>query len=377
MKKIWLSPPHIGGKEQLYINEAFKDNWIAPFGPNLTEFEQQLSGYLNVKTAGAFSSGTAALHLAMEVLSVKRGDIVLCQDLTFAASAFPVVYAGAEPVFIDSEMQTWNIDPALLEKAIADLAQRGKKPAAIIVVHLYGMPAMMQEILAIAGKYEIPVIEDAAEALGSVYFNKSCGSMGRLGILSFNGNKIITTGGGGALISNDESLIQRASYLSNQAKENTPYYLHRSIGFNYRMSNIAAGIGRGQMEVIGERVAKRRQIFDFYHDTLSDIRGVEFLEEPSGHYSNRWLTTILINPDETGGITNENIRQLLEKRNIESRLLWKPMHQQPVFKDCTAYLNGCSELLFSRGLCLPSGSSLTRSQLHRIVGLIRGILKNG
>lgn len=373
MERVWLSSPHMGEMEKVYVAEAFTTNWIAPLGPNVDAFEKQLAGFVGVTGAVSLSSGTGALHLALKMLGIKRGDVVLCQSFTFAASAFPITYCDAEPVFVDSESDTWNMDPVLLEVAIKDQVAQGKKPAAIMVVHLYGMPAKMDEITAIATKYNIPVIEDAAEALGSTYNGKGCGSLGRIGILSFNGNKIITTSGGGALTSNNEEIISKARHLSAQAKEPAPYYLHKEIGFNYRLSNVLAGIGRGQMEVLPERIKRRREIFNFYKKELGDVDGISFLEEPAGYFSNRWLTTILFDK-KLGEGTNENVRLELEKLNIETRALWKPLHQQPVFESCKAYNNGISDDLFSRGLCLPSGSNTSDVDLEKVVLEIKKFL---
>ncbi len=373
MERVWLSSPHMGEMEKVYVAEAFTTNWIAPLGPNVDAFEKQLAGFVGVTGAVSLSSGTGALHLALKMLGIKRGDVVLCQSFTFAASAFPITYCDAEPVFVDSESDTWNMDPVLLEVAIKDQVAQGKKPAAIMVVHLYGMPAKMDEITAIATKYNIPVIEDAAEALGSTYNGKGCGSLGRIGILSFNGNKIITTSGGGALTSNNEEIISKARHLSAQAKEPAPYYLHKEIGFNYRLSNVLAGIGRGQMEVLPERIKRRREIFNFYKKELGDVDGISFLEEPAGYFSNRWLTTILFDK-KLGEGTNENVRLELEKLNIETRALWKPLHQQPVFESCKAYNNGISDDLFSRGLCLPSGSNTSDVNLEKVVLEIKKFL---
>lgn len=364
----------MGGKEKDYVADAFNTNWVAPLGPHVDAFEKELAAFTGVKSVAALNTGTAALHLALHLLGVRAGDVVICQSFTFAASAFPVLYCGATPVFIDSERDTWNIDPVLMEQAITDQIAAGKKPAAIIAVHLYGMPAKMDEVLAIAGKYAIPVIEDAAEALGSTYNGKACGSFGKVGILSFNGNKIITTSGGGALASDDEELVARARFFSTQSREPVPYYLHKEIGYNYRLSNICAGIGRGQMEVLPQRVQRRREIFDFYRKELGSVEGITFLEEPKGFFSNRWLTTILIDPARYGEGANEQLRQNLEKINIETRPLWKPLHQQPVFEACKAYNNGVSDELFSKGLCLPSGSNTTHESLLLIVQEIKKFL---
>ena len=370
-KRIWLSPPHMGGKEQEFVKEAFETNWIAPLGPNVNGFEEQLKQYTGVEAAAALNSGTGALHLALITLGIKQGDIVLCQSLTFAASAFPIIYEKAIPVFIDSEPDTWNMDPVLLREALELYKSKGKKVAAIIVVHLYGMPAKMDEIMQLASEFEVPVIEDAAEALGSTYKGRACGGIGTMGILSFNGNKIITTSGGGALLSNHTQMVEHARFLSTQAKDPFPHYEHSQIGYNYRMSNIIAGIGRGQMLVLDERVEKRRAIHERYIQELSSLPGVTFLPEPTGSFSNRWLTTILIDPVVSGGVTGEMIRLRLDEENIESRPLWKPMHLQPVFKGAASFVNGISESLFAQGLCLPSGSSLTEEEQQHICSLIK------
>ena len=361
----------MGGREQDFVNEAFATNWVAPLGPNVDTFEKMLSEATNTKAAAALTSGTAALHLALRVLGIKQGDVVLCQSMTFAASAFPIVYEKAEPVFIDSEPDTWNMDPVLLEEALNDQKTQGKRVAAIVVVHLYGMPAKMNEILEIANKYEVPVIEDAAEALGSRYFDRPCGSLGQMAILSFNGNKIITTSGGGALVGNDQSKINEVRFLSTQAKDPFPHYEHSVIGFNYRMSNIVAGIGRGQMLVLPERVLRRRAIHEVYMNELAELPGLSFLTEPEGYYSNRWLTTITIDPARSNGVTREQVRLTLDSENIESRPLWKPMHLQPVFQEARAYVNGVSDDLFEKGLCLPSGTAMTNEELLRVCSLIK------
>ena len=375
MSRIWLSSPHLGGKEQEYVNEAFNTNWVAPLGPNVDSFEQQLTDYLSVNGVVSLSSGSGALHLALVALGIKTGDVVLCQSFTFAASAFPITYCGAIPVFVDSESDSWNMDPELLEQAIIEHSELGKIPAAIIVVHLYGMPAKMDEIISVAKKYGIPVIEDAAEALGSTFKNKPCGSFGEAAILSFNGNKIITTSGGGAFASNNAELVKKVRHISAQAKEPAPYYLHKEIGFNYRMSNICAGIGRGQMEVLPERIKRRREIFEIYKNGLGKIEGINFLSEPDGCYSNRWLTTILFSEQHFSVGKNEALRLHLEKQNIESRPLWKPLHQQPVFAENKAYINGVSDMLFATGLCLPSGSNLKDEVLEMVIAEIKSFLK--
>jgi dTDP-4-amino-4,6-dideoxygalactose transaminase len=370
--KIWLSSPHMGGSEQKYVNEAFETNWIAPLGPHVDGFEHDLASYTKTGYAAALSSGTAALHLALIMLGIESGDEVICQSMTFSASANPIAYLGAVPIFIDSERETWNMCPDLLEEAIKDRLAKGKKPKAIIPVHLYGMPAQMDRIMEIATKYEIPVIEDAAEALGSKVNGRAMGSFGVMGVLSFNGNKIITTSGGGALISNDDEYIKKARFLATQARDAAPHYQHSEIGYNYRMSNVAAGIGRGQMEVLDTHIGKRRANFDTYKRELGSVEGISLLEEPEGYYSNRWLSTIVVDPELTSGVTREKIASELHKLNIESRPLWKPMHLQPVFSDSFFFGNGVSEELFKDGLCLPSGSNLTSSDMERT---IEGILK--
>ena len=373
--KIWLSSPHMGGNERNFVTEAFDTNWVAPLGPNVNGFEQDIASYLGDGIhAAALSSGTAAIHLALVVLGVEAGDEVICQSMTFSASANPIRYLGATPVFIDSETDTWNLDPVSLEEAIKDRLQKGKKPKAIIAVHLYGMPAKMDEILSIAEKYEIPVVEDAAEALGSSINGKKCGTFGTIAVLSFNGNKIITTSGGGAFISKNKEYVKQATYLATQARDPAPHYQHSQIGYNYRMSNICAGIGRGQMEVLTDRVKQRRANYFFYGEGLQGVPGITLLPEPAGYYSNRWLTTILVDPGKLGGVTRENIRLELEKLNIESRPLWKPMHLQPVFKGHPFYGNNISENLFTNGLCLPSGSNLSGGNLSLILNCIRSIL---
>jgi dTDP-4-amino-4,6-dideoxygalactose transaminase len=372
-EKIWLSSPHMGEKELKYVQEAFATNWIAPLGPNVNGLEHDLEAFLgnNVHVA-ALSSGTAALHLALVILGVKAGDDVICQSMTFSASANPIVYQGASPVFIDSEEDTWNMSPEYLEQAIQDRIKSGKKPKAIIVVHLYGMPARMSEIMAIAHQYQIPVIEDAAEALGSTYKGRAVGTFGDIGILSFNGNKIITTSGGGALISANAEYVKHARFLATQARDHAPHYQHSHIGYNYRMSNVCAGIGRGQMEVLPKRIAQRRYNFDFYKQALANIKGIEFLADPGkDFYSNHWLTTILIDSNE---FSIDDIQNALHDDNIDCRPLWKPMHLQPVFKNTLCYGDGVSERLFNRGLCLPSGSNLTDRELNRVVDRIREVV---
>ena len=359
----------MGEKEFKYVSEAFDLNWIAPVGPHLNNFEKELSKISDGKHVAALSSGTSAIHLALILLGVKSGDEVICSTFTFSASANPIVYQNAKPIFVDSELETWNICPIDLEGAIKNRIENGKKPKAIIVVHLYGMPAKMNEIIKISEKYNIPIIEDAAEGLGSTYFGKPLGSLSQMGIYSFNGNKIITTSGGGALISSNEKQIQKAKFLATQARDKAPHYEHSEIGFNYRLSNVSAAIGLGQLEVLNERVEKRRSIFEFYKTELSDINEISFVEEPEGFFSNRWLTTILISEDSR--ISKEELRLFLENDNIESRPVWKPMHMQPIFKVYPAYGGDNSEYLFKYGLCLPSGSNLSDKDLSRIANKIK------
>ncbi len=373
--KIWLSSPHMGGTETKFVQEAFDTNWIAPLGPNVNGFEKDLELFLGGGChVAALSSGTAGLHLALVLLGVKPGDEVICQSMTFSATANPITYVGASPVFVDSETDTWNMSPAFLEEAIKDRMAKGKKPAAIIPVHLYGMPAKMPEINAIAHRYEIPVIEDAAEALGSSVHTHRCGTLADVSVLSFNGNKIITTSGGGALVSKNAGLITDARFLATQARDEAPHYQHSRIGFNYRMSNLCAGVGRGQMEVLADRVAARRDIYKKYHAKLSGIAGISFCNEPEGYFSNRWLSTILIDP-AIAGKSREDLRLALEAENIESRPLWKPMHLQPVFAGAPFYGDGMSERLFDNGLCLPSGSNMTDGELARVFEVIDTVFK--
>ncbi|HED06842.1 MAG TPA: aminotransferase class I/II-fold pyridoxal phosphate-dependent enzyme [Ignavibacteria bacterium] len=375
--KIWLSSPHMGKMEQQFVKEAFDTNWIAPVGPHINAFEEDICQYTGIKYAVALSSGTAALHIALILLGIGKGDIVLCQSMTFSASANPIVYQGATPVFIDSEEDTWNMSPLFLEEAIKSRLKKGKKPVAIIVVDLYGMPAKLEEISGIALKYNIPLIEDAAEALGSHINSKMCGRFGKLSVLSFNGNKIITTSGGGALLSEDEEIINKSRFLASQARDTAPHFQHSSIGYNYRISNVLAGIGRGQMIVLPERIRQRRKNFERYSTYFKEIakRGyiINFQPEPKGFYSNRWLTVITIDPAVNNRITREDLRLAFMQENIESRPLWKPMHLQPVFNNAPFYGNGISEKLFEIGLCLPSGSNLTASDFDRILGVMNNL----
>lgn len=368
--KIWLSSPHMSGNEQKFINEAFDTNWIAPLGPNVTGFENDIQSYLNQNVhVAALSSGTAAIHLGLILLGVSKDDVVLCQSKTFSASANPIVYQGATPVFIDSEKDTWNMCPIQLEIAIKDQIAKGKKPKAIIAVHLYGMPYKVDEIHTIAKAYDIAVLEDSAEAFGSTYKGRKCGTFGDISILSFNGNKIITTSGGGALVSKTKKIKDQAIFLSTQARDKSVAYLHSHIGYNYRMSNIVAGIGRGQMTVLDKHVELRRKNYEFYSNVLGNLDAVELLNEPKGFYSNRWLSCILLDSYKT----KELLRLEFEKENIETRPLWKPMHQQPVFSNCKTYLNGVSDDLFERGLCLPSGSNLKKEELNRIEKVLKTV----
>ena len=375
MKKIWLSPPHQSGNELKYIQEALDTNYIAPAGPNIDAFERSLCAYTGVAHSVALSSGTAALHLALRILDVGPGDIVICPTFTFAASANPIVYLGATPVFVDCEMVTWNICPDALENAVNHYIKKGKKPKAIIGVHIYGMPVQLDEILWICQKYEIPFVEDAAEALGSMYKGRKLGSFGTMSFLSFNGNKIITTSGGGALLSDNEIYISKARFLAMQAKDQAPHYQHSEIGYNYRLSNVCAGIGRAQLEVIEERVKQRRSNFDFYQKELKDLPGIFFQNELLQSFSNRWLSCILIDPKMSNGFDRDGVRLAFESENIESRPLWKPLHMQPVFKEISYFGGVNAALLFANGLCLPSGSGLSNDDLLRITVFIKRMIK--
>lgn len=372
---LWLSAPHMSGNEKHFVSNAFETNWIAGLGPNLSGFEDDISAfYKPLHKAAALISGTSALHLALEIKRVRTGDYVLCQSFTFSASANPVVYQGATPVFIGSDKPTWNMDPTTLEDTIRAMQSRGKVIKAIIPVHTYGMPAQIEAILEIANRYEIPVIEDAAESLGSHIRHKMTGTFGEIGILSFNGNKIITTGGGGALISANEEYVKMARFLATQARDPAPHYQHSHIGYNYRLSNVSAGIGRGQMMVLPQRIDKRRRIYNTYVKAFSDIPEIEFLAEPEGYFSNRWLTCVLVNPDNTNRVTRETIRIALEEVNIEARPLWKPMHMQPVFKDAPYYGSKYEEFLFDRGLCLPSGTNMSSVDQQRVIDIVRRLM---
>ncbi len=363
--RIFLSPPHVGDEESENVSNAFSSNWISTTGPFIEEFEKDIANYCERKGACVVQSGTAAIHLATRLLGISKGDTVLCQSFTFIGSCNPVIYEKANLIFIDSENETWNMCPNSLRNALEDCKKRKISPKAIIVVHLYGMPAKMDEILSIASEYNVAVIEDAAEALGSKLNNKPCGSFGRLSILSFNGNKIITTSGGGALMSDSISDINEANFLSTQAKENKPFYEHKKIGYNYKLSNILASIGVAQLKILNNRVNKRRKNYVFYHELLKDVKGVTFLREPNGYFSNRWLTCILID-QKTCGISVDQIISEFKEEKIETRRLWKPMHMQPIFKNNLFYGSGVSNILFERGICLPSGSNMNEDDKRRI-----------
>tara|TARA_B110000090_G_scaffold31360_1_gene33175 strand:- start:3155 stop:4300 length:1146 start_codon:yes stop_codon:yes gene_type:complete len=376
-EKIWLSSPHMGGTERKYVTEAFDTNWVAPLGPNVNGFEESIATYLKQDVhVATLSSGTAGLHLGLILLGVTNGDEVLCQSMTFSASANPIVYQGATPIFIDSEPDTWNMCPTYLEKAINDRIKKGKKPKAIIAVHLYGMPYDVDAITAISKKYDIPVLEDSAEAFGSSYKGQKCGTFGDISILSFNGNKIITTSGGGALVTKNVSVRDKAIFLATQARDNAPHYEHSHIGYNYRMSNICAGIGRGQMQVLDAHVNLRREMHNFYVQLFDDTPGITvFAENTPERYSNHWLSCIVVDP-VLAGFTSTDLRLELEKSNIESRPLWKPMHLQPIFKTAPYYGSDVSEHLFKNGLCLPSGSNLTLDDKNRIKKAVENFCAN-
>jgi dTDP-4-amino-4,6-dideoxygalactose transaminase len=375
--KIWLSSPHMGGTEEKYVKEAFDTNWVAPLGPNVNGLEKSLVDYLFDNQCGyaaALTSGTGALHLALRMLEVSAGDVVMVQSFTFCGTTNPISYQGAELVFIDSEPETWNMCPVALREALQE--HRGKNVKAIMPVHLYGMPANMEALEALSSEFGVPIVEDAAEALGSSYKGKKCGTFGEMAALSFNGNKIITTSGGGALISNKKEWAERARFLSTQARDDAPHYQHSQIGYNYRMSNVVAGIGRGQMEVLDLRVKERRANNQKYRDYFKDVNGITFQNEPnSDYFSNYWLTAVLIDPEKTGGISREDLRLALDAEGIESRPLWKPMHLQPVYAGTKFYGTGVCEWLFEQGLCLPSGSNLTEVEWSRIFTSLDRIFK--
>ncbi len=371
-ERVYLSPPHMSGNEFKYIQDAFDSNWIAPLGPNVDQFEREVASFVGVKGAVAVNSGTAAIHLALRLLEVNPGDIVFCSTLTFIASANPILYQGATPVFIDSEPDTWNMSPQALERALKDAKAAGVLPKAVIVVHLYGQIAKMDEILDICNKFSVPVVEDAAESLGSTYKGKASGTMGAFGIYSFNGNKIITTSGGGMLVSNDQHAIEKARFWSAQAKDNASHYEHSEVGFNYRMSNILAGIGRAQLEVIDDRVRSKRFIFNQYKFYLSGLPGVTFMKELENTCSNRWLTSLLV--DEDQGVSKSDLLNFLNEANIEARHVWKPLHLQPLFKGASYYPHNehehVAEELFKKGICLPSGSGMTKGQQIKVINRI-------
>lgn len=369
-EQIKLSLPHLAGNENKYVKDAIDSTWITPLGPYVNRFEDMLDEYLGVNNVVALSAGTAAIHIALALLGIGKGDEVICQSMTFSASANPIVYLGGKPVFVDSEPMTWNMDPELLRTAIEErIKLTSRKPKAIIVVHLYGMPAKMDEIMKIAAEYDIPVVEDAAEAIGSEYDGHKCGTIGRFGILSFNGNKMITTSGGGALICPDKESAQRALFLATQARENRPYYYHETVGYNYRLSNVSAAIGCAQMEELDWRVNRRRAIHGIYADALRDNPVVSVHTNPDDTFnSNYWLSTILL--DDASPVSADDLRQKLASHNIETRLLWRPMHMQPVYKDAPAYVNNVSERLFDHGLCLPSSTTLSDEQIKYVAQLI-------
>jgi pyridoxal phosphate-dependent aminotransferase EpsN len=373
-KRLYLSPPHMCGKELEFVKNAFDANWIAPAGPDITAFENEMCLYTGSSHAVALSSGTAALHLALQLCGVGPGDDVICSTFTFAGSVFPVHYLGANPIFIDSEQKSWNMDPDLLERAIKESLSVNKKPAAVIVVHLYGQSADMSNLMRICQKYNIPLIEDAAESVGSFFGDRHTGTFGRFGVFSFNGNKIITTSGGGMLIGIEKDDIDKARHLSTQAREPFPYYEHEIVGYNYRMSNILAAIGRGQLTALEERVERRRQIFEAYNQRFDDIQGISMMPVVTWGRPNYWLTCIQVDTINTNVIP-ETLRLALESENIESRPVWKPMHLQPVFRTCRAYLNGVSDGIYSMGLCLPSGSSITESEIDNVASVIIKCMK--
>lgn len=373
-KRIYLSSPHMGEMELEFVKEAFETNWIAPVGPHVDSFEEEVAALTGIKYAAALSSGTAAMHLALILSGVSHGDEVICSTLTFSASANPIVYQGATPVFVDSEPNTWNMDVNWLEVAIKDRIKKGKKPKTVVLVHLYGQSADIDPILSLCEQYEIPLIEDAAESVGSYYKGKHTGTFGKFGVFSFNGNKIITTSSGGMLVSDDEELIKKTKNYATQSRDPAPHYQHSNIGYNYRMSNVLAGIGRGQLHVLKERVNSRRTNFDFYYKELGDLAGVHFMPEAEFGRSNRWLTCLTIEPEEFGA-SREDLRLALESENVEARPVWKPLHLQPIFKDCPYYGSGVAEGLFEKGLCLPSGSNLSQDDLSLVVKIFKRLYR--
>ncbi|WP_242219247.1 DegT/DnrJ/EryC1/StrS aminotransferase family protein [Bacillus cereus group sp. BfR-BA-01380] len=376
-KRIYLSTPHMSGNEQKYIQEAFDTNWIAPLGPNVDAFEKEVASFVGTRDAAAVSSGTAAIHLALRLLDVQKGDKVFCSSLTFVATANPIIYLGAEPIFIDSEPETWNMSPQALERALSDAHTEGKLPKAIIVVNLYGQSAKMDEICSLANKYNVPIIEDAAESFGSTYKGRASGTFGKFGIYSFNGNKIITTSGGGMLVSDDVDALKKARFFATQARDVAPHYQHSEMGYNYRMSNILAGIGRAQLEVLKDRVNARRLVFARYYQELSSIPGFCFMPELENTHSNRWLTALTIDEKETG-ISIQSLLEALAEENIEARPVWKPLHMQPLFEGVKYYShsenNDVSEQLFKTGICLPSGSNMTETDQQRVIQCIKNLL---
>lgn len=368
----------MSGKEQKYINEAFETNWIAPLGPNVDAFEKEIADYIGANGAVAVSSGTAAIHLALSLLNIKKGDRVFCSTLTFVASANPIIYLGAEPVFIDSEPETWNMSPQALETALREAYSNGRLPKAVIVVNLYGQSAKMDEILSICNQYEIPIVEDAAESLGAQYKGKASGTFGQFGIYSFNGNKIISTSGGGMLVSNDVEALKKARFLATQARDPAPHYQHSELGYNYRMSNILAGIGRAQLEILEVRVKEKRNIFERYYKELANISGIHFIPELMNTRSNRWLTVLTVDKTVTG-ITSQNLLNNLAAANIEARPVWKPLHLQPLFKQAKYYSHNneksVSEQLFNTGICLPSGTSLSGEEQSWVIDILKNAIK--
>ncbi|WP_416665984.1 DegT/DnrJ/EryC1/StrS family aminotransferase [Egbenema bharatensis] len=369
LKPILLSTPHMGDRELEFIQEAFTTNWIAPVGPHVDAFEQEFCQAVGAEHAAAVSSGTAALHLALRLIGVSPGDDVFCSTLTFVATANPIVYLGANPVFIDSDRTSWNMDPDLLEAALQQRDRQGKLPKAVVLVHLYGQSADLDPILQLCRHYDIPLVEDAAESLGATYKGRSPGTFGQVGIYSFNGNKIITTSGGGMLVSDDPALVSQARFLATQARDPAPHYQHSQIGYNYRLSNVLSGIGRGQLQVLNDRVAARRRNFEFYHQALGDLPGITFMPEADYGQSTRWLTCLTIQPDRFG-CDREQVRLMLAEQQIESRPVWKPLHLQPIFANCESRGGEVAEALFKQGLCLPSGSNLQEADLHRVVQAI-------
>jgi dTDP-4-amino-4,6-dideoxygalactose transaminase len=372
--RIYLSPPHMGDDELRLLQDAFRSNWIAPLGPHVDAFEREFASEVGVPHAAATSSGTAALHLALRLLDIRPGDEIICSTLTFCASATPILFEHARPVFVDSETATWNLDPQLLEDELAEAARQGKRPKAAIVVDLYGQCADYDAIEGICAKYEVPLIEDAAEALGACWRGRAAGSFGRMAAFSFNGNKIITTSGGGMLVSPEAKLMEKARFLASQARDPAPHYQHSQLGFNYRLSNLLAAVGRGQLRVLRDRVAARRQVFDSYRELLGDLPGLRFMPEHPAGSANRWLTVVTIDPANFGA-TRDEVRLALEADNIEARPVWKPLHLQPLFAGSRSRLNGVAEDFFARGLCLPSGSSLERGEIERVAAIVRGCAK--